>query len=287
MALDYGIGIGYPMLGFGNYGLGASGMYGSYDQYMPSTLGMNYGGYGMPGMMGMYNPMYMARLQAQMEEAQLQHAGNMHAGVLNNEVRANVETDRALVSKMLTNGDIQLGVQNLYAKVREGDQDGVCHEFDKLKQYVMNTYADELKKMGGEINPAISATRIIENVYLSVTNSSLRGDIQKYGETSFNNGFMQGFRDGHQGRYVDETMNHCFGLEINQKKSKDRRQDIGKGVGVGASVLEKGAIGAAGGATVGAIIGKICKNTGKGGKWGALVGALAAIGLDIYWKCTD
>lgn len=317
MTIGYGIsGIGYNPLG--NYGLGMSGQYGSYDSYMPSMMGMNYGmgmnpsAYGMNGMagmngmmgMGMYYPTFMAQQQNQVEQMQLQHAGNMHTQLLNNEVNAHRETDSALMKKMLTNGDIQQGIQNLYNKVREGDQDGVCNEFDKLKNYVYSTYRDELTARGNKINPSVSATQYIEAIYGQVISAQtggevhdLRSDIKKYGDGSFENGFMTGFRSGHHGRYVDETINHCFGLDIDQKGSKDLKQGVGHGIGRAASALEKGVYGAAiGGATfaglnlvgkgIWSLFGSKMPFKGKFAAIGAGIGAIAGIAGDIIWKST-
>ncbi len=311
MTLGYGIsGIGYSPLG--NLGLGMTGAYASYDAYMPSMMGMNGSLFGMGGMMGTYPSfmMQMQNAQNQMELSRLQHAGNMQAAVLRNEVAANRNTDSALISKMLTNGDIQQGIQNLYNKVREGDQDGICNEFDKLKTYVYNTYRDDLKARGDKINPAVSATEIIEKIYANIITAQsggelhdLRSDITRYGDHATMNGFMQGFRTDHHSRYVDETLNHCFGLEIDQKGSKDFKQNVGKGMGRTASVLEKGVYGAVAGAgawTLGSgltklgagVIGcgkKVPFMTGgwwKWGKWSAGVGALLAMVGDIVWQAT-
>lgn len=317
MTIGYGIsGIGYNPLG--NYRLGMSGQYSSYDSYMPSMMGMNYGsGYGMGmynspygmGGMGMYYPTYMAQQQNQVEQMKLQHAGNMHTQLLQNEVTANRETNSALVQKMLTDGDIQVGIQNLYAKVRTGDQDGICEEFDKLKTYVYNTYQDEFRARGDKINPSTSATRHIEAVYGQIISAqeggvhSLRDDIQKYGENALEQGFMSGFKGGHSGRYIDETMNHCFDLSINDKGAQDMHQLIGKGAGTTASILQKGAYGAiAGGALAGVGIATVkglnkaflpngfecVKNLKFGKAMGkfAIVGALAGIVADIFWKAT-
>ena len=308
----YGIsGIGYNPLG--NFGLGMSGQYGSYDAYMPSMMGMNYGMgmnnslFGMNGMMGMgmYYPTFMAQQQNQVEQMQLQHSANMHNQLLNNEVNAHRETDSALMKKMLTNGDIQQGIQNLYNKVREGDQNGICSEFDKLKNYVYSTYRDELAARGDKINPSVSATQYIEAVYGKLISAQcggdvhyLRSDIKRYGDGSFENGFMSGFRSGHHGRYVDETLNHCFDLEIDQKKSKDMKQTVGHGVGRTASALEKGVYGAALAGTAAAGINlagkgayKLCgghmKFNGKFAGWAALVGFVAGIIGDIWWKSTQ
>lgn len=322
MATGYSVsGIGYPNMGLGSYGLGASGTYGSYDNYMPSMMGMSgmgmtgmnnsilggMGAYGGMGMMGMYNPVFMGQLQNQMEENQLQHAGAMHEILKQQEVNAHRSTDSALIQKILTNGDVQQGIQNLYAKVKSGDQDGICTEFDKLKNYVYATYKDELDARGAKINPSIAATQIVEAIYGQVITaqtgqtSDLRSDIERYGEGAFTNGFMQGFKGGHQKRYIDETMNHCFGLEVNDKREQDMHQTLGKGVG---SVAKVGKWGLAG-ATAGTIAGlgtcavgipianaflKEGSKIARAGKWGkfalvgSIVGALGGIAADLLWQ---
>ena len=308
MAPSYSISeIGYNPLG--NLGLGVTGQYGSYDAYMPSSLAMNYGiGMGgsifpMAGMYGMYNPVFMAQMQQQVEASQAIHNGNMHGLLLDNEVNAHQETDSALMRKMLTNGDIQQGIGNLYDKVRAGDQDGICNEFDKLKGYIFNTYRDEFKARNGKINPSASATQYIEAIYSQLASSwagdgqvhSLRDDIQRYGDGSFQNGFMTGFRKGHHERYIDETMSHCFGMRIDQKESKDMRKGLGNGVGRVASGLEKGIYGAAAGvgaATIGCGLGKLISfgklptftKFGRTAGFAACLGAIAGIAADIYWQ---
>lgn len=269
MALGLGIsGIGYPAMGLGTYGLGAGGSYGAYDNYMPSMMGMNPmsgmgSGYGMNpmmgmgGMMGMYNPLYYTQMQGAAEQIQAQHAGNMHTTLMNNEVRANRETDSALIQKMLTNSDVIQGIENLHVAVKEGKQDDICRKFDELRTYIYNTYSDELQARGTKNNPAISATNLINKLYGNIITAqnggeavTLRGDIERYGESSAMNGFMNGFRAGHGARYIDQTLSHCFGDEIEDKTSKDRRKYVASFVGRGASVVEKGVYGAAGGAAL-------------------------------------
>ena len=310
----YGIqGIGYNPLG--TNGLGMTGSYGSYDACMPSMMGLNCGmgmnssifGMGaMNPMMGMYNPLFMGQMMSQMEMNQLNHAGRMHTGVLNNEVTAHRETDSALMQKILTNSDIQQGVQNLYNKVREGDQDGICQEFDKLKSYVYRTYSDELVARGDKTNPKVAATQIIEAVYGNIISAQtgqthdLRSDIKRYGDGAFKNGFLQGFRTDHHEKYVDETLNHCFGMQVDQKGSKDFRQGVGKGLGYIGSALEKGVYGAGLGVGltgIGLGLGKVLpwvgkkyswiKTMGKVAKPVAAAGLLAGIALDVFWSCTN
>ena len=119
----YGIsGIGYPMMGLGDYGLGTNSAYGNYDNYM---LGMNGMGYmtnpamAMSGMNymanpamsmngsimpmgGIYNPLFMNQMQQAAERSRLDHTADMHTGLMHNEVQAYRETDQALINKMLT-----------------------------------------------------------------------------------------------------------------------------------------------------------------------------------------
>lgn len=246
----------------GTYGLGMSGQFGSYDAYMPSMygmtpsmygMGMNPSIFGMNGMYGMYNPAFMANMYQQVEASQAQHSGNMHEILLNNEINAHRHTDSALVKKILTNADIQQSAANLYDKVKSGDQDGICQEFDNLRDNILNTYRDEFAAMGDKINPITSANHYAEHVYGNLATAwagdgkthSFRDDVIEYGDSSLQNGFMSGFKRGHHSRYVDETLNHCIDERIDHKESKDMRQDFGKGVGQVARVLKNGAIGGA------------------------------------------
>lgn len=310
MTTGYGItGIGYPM-GLGNYGLGTSGTYGSYDNYMPSMLGMNgmtgmsgmagmsgmypstFGGYGM---MGMYNPAFMAQMQNEVEKMQLQHAGDMHSLMTQNNVRAHRESDLEIINKMLTNASVQQGLQNLHSKVREGDQDGICEEFDKLRNQIYHTYKDEIEARGSKENPATAATQMIEALYSAVYKdtagapANLRNDIKQYGDGAMMNGFMQGFRPGHHERYIDDTLNYCFGERVDQREAKDTRQAIGKCGGHAANVIEKGLIGTIAGAGSTAIILGTTKACGakninclKGSKVGGLIGAGLGLAYGIY-----
>ena len=114
------------------------------------------------------------------------------------------------------------------------------------------------------------------------------------------NGFMKGFRQGNHKRYVDQTLSHCFGLDIDQKKSKDNRREVASYIGRTASVLEKGAYGIAGGAaayTLGygltkgiATLWGGAKNIKFSGKWlgkAAVIGALLGAAADIVWQISE
>ncbi len=315
MTPGYGIsGIGYPMMGYGNYGLGnyglnAGGTYSSYDNYMPSMMGMNSPyGYGMSGMMGMYNPTFMARMQADMEKLQLQHSGDMHSMMLDNQVRANRESNRAVIGKLLTDASVQHGVENLYDKVLEGDQDGICEEFDRLKQQIYHTYRDELKACGDEENPAVAANKIIEQLYSEIvrgkggqTTGSLKEDIKHFGDSALANGFYKGLKPGHHERYVDETINHCFGTRIDERDKKEFAQTTGEIAGRTTQVVEKGLIGA--GAGAGAYIAGLGFMKGTGACFGlfknwhplkakyigraAVIAGLAGMAADIWWQISS
>lgn len=328
MAPGYNISaIGYPMMGYsnglGNYGLETSGSYGSYDNYMPNLGGIEYGIGNMPsytspygglagmngltGMYGggMYYPTFMAQMQNQMEKMQVEHMGNMHTAITNNDVRAYRESDKAIVAKLLTDASVQQDVQNLYDKVVEGDQNGICEEFDKLRNQIYHTYKNELEARGSEENPAVAATRYIEALYANIVKAqengrvaSLKEDIKRFGDGAATNGFLKGYRPGHHDKYVDETLNYCFGERIDQRKHKESLQTGGEIAGKVAGVVEKGAIGAGVGAATyavgfGALKGltspfnlikgwKPLKHTGKV----AVIAAVAAMIGDIIWQHT-
>ncbi len=335
MTLGYGIsGIGLNPLG--TMGLGMSGQYASYDAYMPSMMGTSYmaamtnpmfaagamsGAYGMGMGMGMYNPTYWASAQQQIEASQIKHAGNMQGLVLNNEVNGLQNTDTALISKILVNGDITQRVQNLYDKVQEGDLDGVCEEFDKLKANLIKTYKDEIQTKGNKLSINAGAVEIIERIYGQMATSmagdgrvhSLRDDIRSKGDSAFENGFFRGLKRDHHKRYVEEAMNHCFGLPIDQQGSKELDRKIGDGCGRVTSVISKAGMGAVGGVAVtglalgGAklvtslavpVLSKIpmfknlsnfswLKCMKSSWKPALIIGSLAAIAGDIIWQISN
>ena len=313
MTTGYGIsGIGYPLTGLGNYGLGATSQYASYDNYMlglngmGGMNGMNGSIFGMNPMYGMYNPLFMGKMYAQMEQNQLAHASNMHSNLLNNQVRATAETNRAQINTMLVDASIQRGIDNLRQKVVEGDQDGICQEFDKLKNQVYKTYGDEILARGTEESPSAAATRMIENFYGSIVSAqvgepvNLRTDIEKYGKGAGSTGFMQGLRKGHHRRYVDETLYHCFGTQIDNKGSKDFSRNLGRVGGGIASFVEKGVVGLGIGSGLYALGIGITKGLaaliGQGShikwnnKWlGGIAAAGAVIGMvgDVIWGIAD
>ena len=299
MTTGYGISsIGYPY-GLGTLGLGTSGTYGSYDSAMPSMLGMNMGsGYGMNALglgMGMYSPQFMgqmAQIQNQIEASQLQHAGAMNTLKHDMDVKAQRRSNSALIEKVLTDADVQIGVKNLNAKILEQDQNGVCEEFDKLLQYVYNTYRDEIEARGDKSNAKASATQIIEVVYSNIIhggNGSLKVDIQEHCDTPFENGFTQAFKGGHSTKYADEAINHIYGTRINQVKSKNTEQFIGKGVGEIARTGKYGLIGAGVGATVyGALsAGLPVLRNWTAFKWAAGLSALGTIVAERLWSSSE
>ena len=288
----------------GTFGLGTMGGFGSYDMYMPSMMGMNpmfggFGGYGMgmidPYMQSMYNPVFMSQMQNKMEELQVKHANNMHGLMLNNEVQAYQQTDSALIRKLLTNGSVQQGIYNLHQKIVEGDQNGVCEQYDRLQTEIYNNYANEFKSRGSNTNPVMQANQIIEELYTSIISKqegsvqTLRGNIEKYGDGAFKNGFMKGLTIDHHDRDIDSTMNHIYGTRIDHKGSKDRINKFGKGLGHVTRSAGIGLIGGSVGAGITAAIAAACKSSHKG-PWalgiGAVVGVASIIG-DLLWRHTS
>lgn len=316
----------------GTYGLSAASAYGSYDNYMPSTYAMNgmmntgMNGIGFGGMdpsmmygMGMMNPMagsygmeimmqypkMMHELQNEIEKNQLLHNADMHRGMVTNEAKAYDDSVSALVQKILVNGDVQQGIMSLHEKIKEGDQDGICEEYDKLKTYVYNEYKEEFKNKGDKINAAIAANEVIERMYNEIVSQkfggthSLREEIIAHGETAFQNGFYRGLRQDHNQKYVNQTLNHIYGERINNVGENENRQKFGKVLGFGASFAEKGAIGAAAGFGTYIVLGGACSlikkvTTNKWAKFNPkwafgrapLIAAAGFLVWDVISKCS-
>ena len=311
----YGIsGIGYPNMGLGTIGLGGGGAYSSYDAYMPSFMGMNssifggMGGYGGLGMMGagmgmMGYPLYMSQMQNQIEQNQITHAGNMHQAMTNYEISTHEQTDSAIFQKVMTNGDVQDGIDRLYCMVRKGDQKGIEEEYNKLESIIFSNYGKEIQKISGKGNPANKVRHYIEQVYNTVVSAqtgetaNLRQDIIRYGDGAIKNGFYKGFYLDHHDQYVDETINHIYGERMDHKEDQEYARTISQGAGAAARILKKGVVGGtvATGAYVAGTLS--CKGIrklfdknytfkweNKGVKMGRAfaIGALALIGFDIY-----
>ena len=272
----------------GYYGLGGTGAYGSYDTFMPSSLmsgygmgygmgmngsifgmnalsgyGMGLGGYGMNAML--QYPLLYSQVQAQMENNQLNHAIQMQQGMNRYDVLAHRSSDRALFEKVANNGQVQYGIDNLYQAVLKGDQDAIKHQYDEVRNFILQTYKDELDDLGTEINPLVTANEYIKRIYSTSVSAKTGGvadletDIVRYGDSPFMNGFLQGVRKGHHKSYTDETLQYCFGRDIDEKAHKDFQQAAGKVAGHGAQVLKSGAVGA--GVAVGGTV--LVKSIGK------------------------
>ncbi|MBE7711934.1 MAG: hypothetical protein E7Z92_07345 [Cyanobacteria bacterium SIG31] len=320
MAPGYSItGLGYPQFGLGQLGLGGYGPYSSaYSSYMPATMGTyGFSPYGMGGL-GYFNPAFMAQMQQNIEASQLQHAGAMHNIMKDVEVSNYSRSDNALIEKIAQNGSVAGGISSLYQKVREGDQEGVMQEWDKLKEFIRTTYRDELDARADKVNIDATINEIIKRLYASTIsaqegrNVDLITDLRKYGEKHFENGFNAAFfGDGHSKATVDDTLNHCFGHRIDDKGSKETTRKIGSAVGEGAEWATWTAGGIAAGtgvATAGlgfaraltpksaqGSIANAIRNASKGliknlpriGIIGIAASALAFIGGSIWQLCKD
>lgn len=235
---------------FGMFGLGMSGTYGSY--YNPMMMGM-----GPMGMLGMYNPAFMGQMNRayqDIEKSQLNFSGAMHELMLNNQTRAYATQDRAIFEKAMVDAGVNKNLTNLAEKIREGDMDGVCVAYDELKQTLYSKYNDYFKSNTG-LNPDDSVTYFIEQLYNQQIlggkpGESLRGDINKYGESSFEHGFMSNFngKDYHK-RNAEEALSYIYNQPIDNKAGKERTAKIGA---ITAGAAEAGAAGLGG-----AVLGKL------------------------------
>lgn len=309
---SFGInGIGYnPMMsGLGTYGLGSSGSFGTYaDPMTMGMMGMSPYSMGGLGMMGMYNPSFMAQynqIQQEMEKSQLNHASAMHDIMLQNKTQAFTAEDRALFEKAMVDAGVNLGIENLSRKVKEGDQDGICEEFDKLKRTLYAKYGDYFKANSHRINADVYASNFIEILYSKIRSAQegvqvdLRGDINKYGESAFEHGFRKNFfgKDYHE-RYTAETMNYLFGTSVDNKAGKDRMEKVGATIESGVEYATAPVVGALAGAGVAGtaaglgkmltpdfISNRISWNGFKNfSKLGAAIGAIGLLAADIWWQ---
>ena len=298
MSYPFGItGIGYNpyMSGLGTYGLSSGGSFGSYGD--PSMMGLT----GGMGMMGFYNPAFMGQMtQAyqNIEKSQLEHSSAMHELLKQNQVSAYKADDRALFQKSMEDASLNGLIVNLAEKIREGDADGICEEFDKLKLALYQKHNAYLRANSDRLDPKESINNIIEAMYTQIISKkvgetvSLRSDIKKYGETAFMHGFNEKFfgKKDYHNKYTEETLSYLFGTRIDNKAGKDRMDKIGGGFG---RVAEGATAWAAGyGAGLGlAAIGKLwtpaglCKELGLKGthKLGKFM-AIAALAGDVLWQ---
>ena len=296
-----GIGSNPYMNGLGSFGLGAGGTYSSIGDM--SSMGM--AGYGMsgmgammgmPGMMGMYNPSFMGQMNKayhEIEKQNLEHAGAMHKLMLQTQTQNYQADDQYLFQKSLEDGSVNTLIVNLADKIREGDADGICEEFDKLKSTLYTKHADYLKANSNRLNPSDSVNNVIENLYAQIITAktgqvaSLRNDIKQYGETAFNHGFNKNFfgKKDYHNNYSEETLSYLFGTRIDNKSGKDRMENIGGTVG---RVAEAGTVAASGAAAgIGAsILARLfsSKVTFRGAKWMAAIGAVGGLAADVLWQ---
>ncbi len=313
MAPGYSIsGIGYDPLGYS--GLGLSGQYSScFDSYMPSMMnfsgmGMNYGlGYNpIFGYAGGGNSQYMMNMQDAVnaiEKSQVIHAGEMHKLIKRNEENGLNETHSSDFSKKITDASVKDGIERLARVIESGNGNDICRKYDELKNAIINRYSDELAKFGSKINIDTVVRDYISGIYSEIVSKgtgeqrNLYDDIKKYSEGAGENGFLQGYKPGHDNKYTEEVLCHIFGDEINDKKDKDSKQSITKVLGHGARWAAAGVIGGTTATGLWAIKrGFQClskkkampslKSFGKVGKIAAAIAAIGTAAYDLIWQNT-
>ena len=242
---DYGIpGIGY---GLGTYGLGGSSAY--YDPTM--MMGYDaYSSYCMPGMLGMYNPAFMqsmAQTYQNIDKMNLTHSSAMHQIQLDQKVEARKAHDKAAFEESMVDSDIRGLIETMEQKILEGDQEGLCLEYNKLERAIAKKYSDYFKAHPNE-NPTAKIRTYIEELYASIISQkrreqgvNLRDDIKKYGQTAFEHGFWKRFHGkDHPDKYTDETLSYIYRTNIPNKSSKERMENLGA---ITEGVAEVGVVG--------------------------------------------
>ena len=246
MTTGYGInGIGWSPLG--NVGLGSTGTFANYDYCMPTSMGMMGAMPSMYGMGGMYNymnPEYVTQMGQRIENSQLTHATNMHGNVKQMEVTNSLTSTDALVAKMLNDGGLHQAVAKMKSKIDSGDLEGAVQIHKELKNMAYNRFKDELANRGDEIKISKYLSSVIDEYYLTTNGSTLRGDIEKCGETPFYNGFNTVFKKGHSKMTIQEAKHAIYGDRIDNAGSEKSKKALGQLSGGVASIGEGMAIGA-------------------------------------------
>ena len=273
----------------GNYGLGSSGLYSSYDPLMMSMMGgygygsmmdpsMSMMGYGMG--MGYMNPMmmtdstgsgnymdrYMEYLQKyneyaeKMEERKLQHATEMHRKSQLAEVANLSSHDQAFFLKAVEDGDVQHCVREMHDAIRRGNMDYAVQAFYGLKQVIYNKFSDYFKSSEGNVNSDEKIKQYICILYSEIAGGyassggikpDLKNDVLTYGETPLQHGFNKTYlgNKGHNKLNAEDALNQMFGTGINDEGSKAKAEKIGSYAARGAEALTAGAVGGVAGAT--------------------------------------
>ena len=322
----------YLMNGLGSFGLGGYSSYGNYGD--PSMTGMMMGtgtmgitspyssmgmGMGMMspynmGMMGMMDPNYMAQFyktqaqtQQDIEKLQLQHTGAMNQLLLQSQTQAATNKDAATFENAMIDADIQNGITTLIDKVDQGDTDGICREFDKVKNTIYTKYASYFNKNAQNIDPKKSAGEWVEMLYankvsaLRGTAATLRSDIEAKCDGSFAQGFWSNFKgkDYHK-RDAAETVAYIGGTNVDNHEGKEQIKKVGR---VTEALTETVAAPIAGYLAAGAgsmLLAGTAKGMlsvfGKGahqwikigtvGKWAGIIGAGVALAGDLIWQST-
>ena len=322
----------YLMNGLGSFGLGGYSSYGNYGD--PSMTGMMMGtgtmgitspyssmgmGMGMMspynmGMMGMMDPNYMAQFyktqaqtQQDIEKLQLQHTGAMNQLLLQSQTQAATNKDAATFENAMIDADIQNGITTLIDKVDQGDTDGICREFDKVKNTIYTKYASYFNKNAQNIDPKKSAGEWVEMLYankvsaLRGTAATLRSDIEAKCDGSFAQGFWSNFKgkDYHK-RDAAETVAYIGGTNVDNHEGKQRAQKAGRILESGTEAILSPIAGYIGGGALALGVAGIAKGmlatlgknahswikVGTAGRWGAGIGCALALVGDLFWQAT-
>ncbi len=147
--------------------------------------------------------------------------------------------------------------------IHNNDMRVACDTFDRIFDTIKKQVGTELLTHEERINAEESIRAAIIDYYEQVNGSSLREDIETYGDGVFENGFKKAISMGFYTQNDDEqTISYMTGNSIQDVEGKESLRNTGKIVGgaapgavVGAGVGAK--IGGGKGAVIGAIIGGI------------------------------
>ena len=294
--------------------LAAMGGYGS--MYNPMMSGL--GGYntinpmmGSMGMMGMYNPTFMAQqtemikqmysAQNEIQKMNLEQQTNLHTAKEQAQVHNTAVHDRAFFETVAVNGDVQSGIRAIYDAIRRGDMDNVAQKYFELKQEILNKFGDHFTTSVSGLNDKENIDNYISVLYSEIAGGynpgtpkpDLRTDILTYGENPFEHGLHTTFmgNSGHNELTAEECLNQIYGsgYRINDQGCKDIAHKWGERAGKAKEFGIYTGGGVAAGLTawgLGRIFPlKMVSNIFKGkAKPLAWLGALAGAGYDLWWQ---
>ena len=87
----------------------------------------------------------------------------------------------------MVDAGLKRGIDNLAEKIKRGEQDAICEEFDKLKQTLYQKHGDFFKANSDKLNPDLYVSQFIEEMYNKLRTAKANMNIVKNSEKEVTN----------------------------------------------------------------------------------------------------